>query len=159
MSLRPYLGKHWAMTKICFVWMQLLRLCWMNNNFTGFVKFKPVKQEVSRIVILPPCWVFSASCYGCMLETCMRAHELWLPNCGHYQGMFYKNLFVNLEKSSQINGFAWATNLFHDCFPSPSPSAASSSSFVHHFRCPCNLLCKNDLFAQHLLQLLPPLIK
>ena len=38
---------------INFVWIQLLCLCWINNNFTCLVNSKPVKQEVSCTEILP----------------------------------------------------------------------------------------------------------
>ena len=37
-----------------FVWIQLLCLCLVNYRFTSLVKSKPVKQEVSCTVILPP---------------------------------------------------------------------------------------------------------
>ena len=36
-----------------FIWIQLLGLCWINNQFTCLVESKPVKQEVSHTVILP----------------------------------------------------------------------------------------------------------
>ena len=39
---------------IYFAWIQLIFLCWINNSFTSLVKTKPVKQEVTRTVILPP---------------------------------------------------------------------------------------------------------
>ena len=41
---------------VYFLWIQLLCLCWMNNCFTCLTKFKPVKQEVSRKMILPLWW-------------------------------------------------------------------------------------------------------
>ena len=39
---------------VYFVWIQLLCLYCMKNNFTCLVKSKPVKQEISHTVILPP---------------------------------------------------------------------------------------------------------
>ena len=44
------------LTSCFFLWIQLLCLCWMNNCFTCLTKFKPVKQEVSRKMILPLWW-------------------------------------------------------------------------------------------------------
>ena len=41
-------------TPFYVVWIQLLCLCRLNSSFTCLVKFKPVKQEVSCTVILPP---------------------------------------------------------------------------------------------------------
>ena len=37
-----------------FDWIHRLYLCWIGNSFPCLVKSKPVKQEVSRTVILPP---------------------------------------------------------------------------------------------------------
>ena len=39
---------------IYFVWIQLLCFCWISNSFTCSVKSKPVKQEVSCTVLIPP---------------------------------------------------------------------------------------------------------
>ena len=39
---------------VYLVWIQLLCLCWISISFNWFVKSKPVKQEVSHTVILPP---------------------------------------------------------------------------------------------------------
>ena len=39
---------------VYFVWIQLLHLCWISISFTCLIESKPVKQEASRTVILPP---------------------------------------------------------------------------------------------------------
>ena len=40
-------------TPVWIVWIQLLCLCLINNIFTCSAKSKPVKQDISHIVILP----------------------------------------------------------------------------------------------------------
>ena len=39
---------------VYFVLIKLFGLCWISESFTSLVESKPVKQEVSRTVILPP---------------------------------------------------------------------------------------------------------
>ena len=39
---------------VYFAWIQLLCQCWISKSFTCLVKYKPVKQEVSGTVMLPP---------------------------------------------------------------------------------------------------------
>ena len=64
LEVEPYLvlvwcwlkGKYHCMADLLFfsVWIQLLCLCCINSSFTCLDKSKPVKQEVSCTVILPP---------------------------------------------------------------------------------------------------------
>ena len=49
------------LTSCLFCLVRLLCLYWINNSFTCLLKSKPVKQEVSRSVILPINLVFSAA--------------------------------------------------------------------------------------------------
>ena len=58
---------------VCFVCIQLICLCWMNNSFTCFVKSKPVKQKVSCTVILPLWWEFSAFTFYYLWKQCNSA--------------------------------------------------------------------------------------
>ena len=57
-QLREYLlqkGKYhlYGWPPVFLVCIQRLYLCWNNSRFTCLIKSKPVKQEVSRTVILP----------------------------------------------------------------------------------------------------------
>ena len=67
-------------------WIQLPCLCWNRYRFTVLVEFKPVKQEVSRTVILPLMkWVsvlwYIAEAYGFIrFDTCVDARELAPPS-------------------------------------------------------------------------------
>ena len=58
-------GEGWLYSwpPVYFVWIRLICICLTSNSFTCLVKSKPVKQEVSRIVILPSplWWVLSGS--------------------------------------------------------------------------------------------------
>ena len=66
---------------IYFVEVQLLCLCWISNCFTRLVKSKPVKQEVSRIVILPPMMSFTCGqSYKAIHARKLRLHSRSISN-------------------------------------------------------------------------------
>ena len=68
-----------------FVCIQHVYLYFINNNFTCLVNSKPVKQEVSRTVILLPLWwVFSALSYGLYLNDQTDLVESSNDVCRHF---------------------------------------------------------------------------
>ena len=66
---------------VYFVLIEVLCYCWISNSFTCLVKSKPVKQEVSRTVILFPMVT--------VLWSILKAHSAQRDHCIHLEIIVY----------------------------------------------------------------------